>query len=146
MRTDFNIKRAFQWKKERNWDTMYWMIDLHDTVFPGKYASDQAYEIYPYCIEVLQWLSKREDMKIIIWTSSFAKDVERVTQWFKKLDIIFDYYNENPECGNTDYATFETKPYFNILLDDKAGFEGETDWMKIRTVLIELGEWFNWSG
>ena len=142
MRSDFNIGRALELKKKRKWDTMYWMIDLHDTVFPGKYASDQSVEVYDGCIEVLKWLSDRKDMRIIIWTSSYAKDASKITGWLKVThDISIDYYNSNPECDNTSYATFETKPYFNVLLDDKAGFEGEFDWFEIKGVLKKLGEW-----
>lgn len=138
----FNIERSFQWKKERGWDTLYWLIDLHDTVFPGKYASDQDYEVYAGALEVLKWISDREDQKIVIWTSSYAAHYHEVKEFFEKEHIItLDYHNDNPECGNTDYADFTTKPYFNILLDDKAGFVGDTDWFLIKQELTRIGEW-----
>ena len=138
----FNIERAFRHKKERGWDTIYWMVDLHDTIFPGKYASDQSYDVYPHCVEVLRWISHRPDQCIIVWTSSYAKDFEKMRVWFWNTHGIFlDYHNENPECGNTELAEFTTKPYFNILLDDKAGFVGETDWGLIKQELIRIGEW-----
>lgn len=138
----FNIERSFKLKAERGWDTLYWLVDLHDTVFPGAYASDQNYEMYDGAVEVLKWISDRPDMKIIIWTSSFADHVDDVKKFFKdEHNITFDYYNNNPECGNTPYATFETKPYMNIGLDDKFGFEGVTDWKTIKLELIRIGEW-----
>lgn len=142
MRTDFNIARAFEQKHQRGWEFMYWMIDLHDTVFPGKYASDQDLDMYPGCAEVLQWISNRPDQKIIIWTSSYDQHVNEVRQMlWDDHKIVIDFYNENPDCGNTHYATFETKPYFNVLLDDKAGFQGETDWFAIKKVLQNIYEW-----
>lgn len=52
-----------------------------------------------------------------------------------------DDHNENPECGNTDYADFTTKPYFNILLDDKAGMEMNSDWSLVKSELQRIGEW-----
>ena len=138
----FNIENLFKLKKERNWDTLYWMIDLHNTIFPGKYASDQSYDVYPYALEVLKWVSDRKDMRIIVWTSSYAKDFFEVQKWFRDNHKIWlDWHNDNPECGNTDYADFGTKPYFNIGLDDKFGFCGETDWLNIKHELIRVGEW-----
>lgn len=138
----FNIENAFKLKKERGWDTIYWMIDLHNTVFPGKYESDQEFSVYPNCLKVLKYISNRNDMKIIVWTSSYAKHYDAVKDYFRhKSGIIFDYHNENPECGNTEYADFSTKPYFNILIDDKAGFCGESDWFLIEDELKRIGEW-----
>jgi hypothetical protein len=138
----FNIERAFKMKKERGWSTIYWMVDLHDTVFPGKYASDQDFEVYDGALEVLKYISDRKDMKIIVWTSSYASHFEDVRRFFEKEHIIvLDWHNHNPECGSTELADFDTKPYFNILLDDKCGFEGETDWKLVKDELTRIGEW-----
>jgi hypothetical protein len=138
----FNIQRAFKQKQERGWDTIYWMIDIHETIFQGKYCSDQDFTVSDECIEVLKWISDRPDCKIIIWTSSYAKHYEDVKQHFTdKYNITLDYHNENPECGNTDYADFTTKPYFNILLDDKAGMEMNSDWSLVKSELQRIGEW-----
>jgi len=43
-------------------------------------------------------------------------------------NIIFDYVNENPECPSTELADFSRKMYYNFLIDDKSGFDPETDW------------------
>lgn len=138
----FNIERAFHWKKERGWDTLYWMMDIHDTILKGKYSNDQDLTPSEEAIEVLQWISDREDQKIIIWTSSYAEHFGKLRQCFAdKYSIILDYHNENPECGNTEYADFTNKPYFNIGLDDKFGFCSETDWKLIKDELIRIGEW-----
>jgi hypothetical protein len=128
----FNIERAFRLKKERGWDTLYWMIDIHDTCFPGKYASDQDFKMYDGALEVLKYISDRPDMKIIVWTSSYWAHYTEVRDFFEKEHIIIlDWHNENPECGSTKLADFGTKPYFNILLDDKCGFCGESDWYTV---------------
>ena len=49
--------------------------------------------------------------------------------------IRFDYANENPEVGKTSFQNFEVKLYFNVGIDDKFGFEAETDWVKVIEVL-----------
>ena len=42
--------------------------------------------------------------------------------------IKFDYINENPLEVNSELSDFSKKFYFNILLDDKAGFYPKEDW------------------
>lgn len=55
----------------------------------------------------------------------------------KKDDIIFNGFNENLEAENTIYGDYSKKPYFNILLEDKAGFEPEKDWLDIYHYLLK---------
>lgn len=136
----FNLERAFRTKKERGWDKIYIAIDFHDTIFKGYYQTDQEFEFYPYAKNVLRNWTKREDIVLIAYTCSHAKDFERVNKWMNEHGINFEYLNENPECGNTDLAAFHQKFYFNVLLDDKAGMCGEEDWWNIITELRRIGE------
>lgn len=127
------FRTALKNKKERGWDTVYWCIDVHDTILKGKYESDQDYEFYPDAIKVLKWISEQEDHRIIIWTCSYAKEFDRLRSYmFCKYGIRLDYHNENPECGDTEIAEFTDKFYFNILLDDKAGFDARKDWTDLK--------------
>ena len=67
---------------------------------------------------------------------AFIRKIEK--KWEKiyvVVDIHFDYANENPEVGNTSFQNFEVKLYFNVGIDDKFGFEPETDWVKVIEVL-----------
>jgi hypothetical protein len=128
----FNIDRAHTLMNERGWDTLWWMIDIHDTIFKGKYASDQEFELYPGCVDVLKWISDQPNHEIILWTSSYGDDAQRVVSYFKeKHNIHIDFFNENPKCKSTGIADFSVKPYFNILLDDKCGGNFEFDWLLI---------------
>lgn len=137
----FNIERAFARKKKENWPYLYWAIDLHDTVFKGHYTANQELQLYPGAEEVLALLTDREDMKLIAYSSSHYIDFANIGRWLKvNHQIRFSYFNENPECSSTSLASFEDKFYFNILLDDKAGFVGETDWLLIKEELIRIGE------
>ena len=137
-----NIRRTFEQKKERGWDTVYVLLDVHGTILPSTHHEGNKLEfISSDCVPVLQWFSKRKDIKIILWTSSFSDEIVKVIEWLKTFDIEIDYVNRNLECKNTKYADFALKPYFNIIVDDKSGFEPETDWAEIRTELIQIGEW-----
>jgi hypothetical protein len=66
-----------------------------------------------------------------MWTSSFIEVQEEALEFFDSHDIYFDYGNQNPEVWNTKTGCFDQKFYFSVLLDDKAGFDFDTDWKLI---------------
>lgn len=137
----FSIQRSFRQMKERGWDKVYWAIDLHDTVFKGDHKPRSVGgEFYPRAKEVLQRLSAREDCSLILWSCSYGPIIKKTIEWFAEHEIKIDYANENPECGNTLTGDFTQKFYFNVLLDDKAGFEGETDWHIVEQELDTIDE------
>lgn len=138
----FNIERAFQDKTRRGWEKLYWAIDLHDTVISGKYNRyNIGSKIYDGAPEVFHWMRGRSDMVPILYTSSHNDAIQNELEKLRHAGIWFQYINENPECPNTDLCDFSAKFYFNILLDDKAGFVGETDWYIIQHELKRLGQW-----
>jgi hypothetical protein len=141
----FNIARTFEMQKVKHWPETYWCIDLHGTIIPsGKDSNDKTdkLEFYPDAKEVLQHLSNRLDVIMILWTST---PIERLMSILLGLemnhDITFTYVNENPHALNTPRSDFSQKFYFSVLLDDRAGFEPETDWTAIKNELIRIGEW-----
>lgn len=134
----FNIERTFKLKVDRNWDTLYVAVDLHGTI--AKPYHD-CLEYYNGAVEVLKWFNKRADFKLILWTSSYPREILQFLAEMKSKDVNFDFINENPLEKNRGFACFEQKFYFNILLDDKAGFDPETDWLLIKQELIRIGEW-----
>jgi len=139
------IKTAFRKKKERGWGKyprMFWAIDLHDVIIHGTYTlNNEGRELYPDGEEVLQWLTNRKDMCLILYTSSHNNSIVDILQWLNNHGIKFDYINENPDCSDTELCSFKDKFYFDIMLEDKAGFEGKTDWLEIKNALIEEKEW-----
>jgi 5'(3')-deoxyribonucleotidase len=139
------IKTAFEKKIRRGWDKwphMYWAIDLHDVIIPGTYTrNNDGRQFYPNAEEVLQWLSSRQDMCIILYTSSHEDSISDIINWLADQHIVINYVNENPECKDTDLCSFSSKFYFDIMLEDKAGFMGMTDWRIIKDTLKELNEW-----
>lgn len=138
----FNIRRAFEDKKRKNWEKLYWAIDLHDVVIQGKYNKfNDGAEIFPYAREFFAWAKSRTDMVLILWTSSHKDAQQNILDKLAKEGITFNYVDENPEVPTTELCDFARKFYFNVLLDDKAGFEGETDWKLIIDELTAIGEW-----
>ena len=122
----FNIKRSFKQKKERGWDKLWWFIDLHDTICKGDYLLNGG-EITFY----------KGAKKVLQLSSCSHKDnLNKVLGWFNQNNITFNHVNENPDIGNNKLSDFSEKPYFNVFLDDKAGFEGETDWDLVEQELI----------
>lgn len=137
----FNIKNTFKLKYIKNWDTIYILIDVHGVIIPNSLHGNVYTFICNDCIEVLQWFSKRKDICIILWTSSYSGEIAALIDWLAMYAIDIDYVNHNPQEKNTDKADFTYKPYYNILLDDKAGLEPLTDWAEIKKQLIDIGEW-----
>ena len=138
----FNIERAFKHQKERGWEKTFWCIDVHDTICRSTYESGKIDRVfYSDAKDVLTYLSSRVDVCLILFTCSHRDDIDNILGWLKENGLKIDYVNENPEQPSTKLSNFEQKMYYNVLLDDKAGFEGETDWTLIKNELIRLGEW-----
>lgn len=138
----FNIRKTFEDKAKRNWEKVYFCVDLHDVVIEGKYnRMNEGAEFGPNAINVLQQLSYRKDIVLILWTSSHDDAVKAILNKMKDSGIEFRYVNENPECPNTELCDFNKKLYFNILLDDKAGFSIDSDWFLVESELKRVGAW-----
>lgn len=124
----------------RGWDRVYWAIDLHSTLIKPNYAAGAGGYIsyYQGSTAVMRELTQRTDSTLIMYTCSWPKEIERYREVFKTDGIVFDHVNENPDVKQTGYGYYFDKPYFNIMLDDKAGFDPSTDWEDIRQTLNRL--------
>ena len=143
MSLETHIKNVFTvLKPKRGWKTIYWMVDVHGVIIPGSWARSNDLQFVTWdCLGPLMWISGREDQRLILWTSSYYEELKKLGDWLFTFGIKVDYVNKNPEEENTQYANFSFKPYFNILIDDKAGFVPETDWKLVKQTLIDIGEW-----
>jgi hypothetical protein len=138
----FNIERTFVDKAKRRWQKIFIAVDVHDVILEGKYnLNNDGAGYMPNAIKVLQQWSKREDVSLIMWTSGHVGPTSKVLDNLEKQGVHFKHVNSNPECPNDALCDFGKKFYFNILLDDKAGFEGKTDWFLIEKELKRIGEW-----
>ena len=84
-------------------------------------------------------MTTRDDICLILWSGCYDEQLEAYQRHFAEEGIRFDYANENPEVGNTSFQNFEVKLYFNVGIDDKFGFEVDTDWVKVIEVLGKCG-------
>ena len=135
-----NLKRTFTDYKIKGWDRIFVLLDAHGTIIPSGEHESISF-ISKDAKQVLRWMSKRPEIRLILWTSSYMWEYNRICKWLESHGIHIDYVNENPEAKDTERACFSRKPYYNICIDDRSGFEPETDWAEMKCQLIELGEW-----
>lgn len=133
-----SFEGAFKRMKDRNWDKIYVLVDIHDTILKACYYEQENYEWFPYAKEALDIMSHAERISLILWTSTHEDTIKKYLEFFKKNGITFDMVNQNIETENTDLASFDDKLYFNVGLDDKFGFDAEIDWEIIYHYLVEF--------
>ena len=128
------IEKAFVVMDKRGWDKIYYFFDIHETILYPDYDAKHENELrfYPHAKEVLQYLSQRKDIAISLYTCSYPREIQEYVKFFSKHGIDFEYVNKNPDVKNTTYGYYEDKPYYNVLFEDKAGFDAEEDWQYIK--------------
>ena len=122
---------AFKRMKEKNWDYIYVLVDVHRTIFKPSYYDIENYEYYPCAKTVLQLLTANPKIKLILWTSTYMNEIDKYIHVMEKDYIKFDFINHNYDVKDTDIQYFGDKLYFNVGLDDKFGFDPEKDWVEI---------------
>ena len=126
------IHKQFSVARERGWDRTYWAIDLHGTVIRPNYRDDELpTDYYEGALEGMRLLTERSDVRLIMYTCSWPAEIDRYVEKFKADGVRFDHFNANPEVASEGYGHYEDKPYFNVLLDDKAGFVPDLHWTEI---------------
>ena len=123
------IDKAFCIAESRGWDKIYVAVDIHDTIVASNYSKTSiSTTFYPMAKKVLQYLSRRKDVVLILYTCSHPEESVLYSKFFESNDIHFDYINCNPEVENHGYGCYDKKIYFNVLIEDKAGFDANVDW------------------
>lgn len=134
-----SIHNAFKIKESRNWEKIYFAIDIHGTILKSNYKSgDISKEFYPHAKAALQELTKRNDIVLILYTCSFPHEIDLYLKYFEENGIHFEYVNSNPEIESNDYGCFDSKFYFNVLFDDKASFDAEKEWHEVLFALKKI--------
>lgn len=124
------IYNAFEKARQRSWEYIIFLIDIHDTIFKGTYSETENFEYLGKAKEALQLMSFRKDIKIILWSSTFNKS-KYILQLYKD-NIIIDAFNRNIDgIENTEIACFDEKPFFAVGIDNAFGFDAETDWEEV---------------
>jgi hypothetical protein len=129
------IKKMFLHAESKEWYETYFLFDLHGVIsIPDYRKTVKEIDYYPYVKETLQYISKnRPDVIMILFTSSYPDEIEKYMETFRRDGIVFKYVNENPEISDSSghFGYYYKKPYFNVLFDDKAGFDPLRDWKPI---------------
>lgn len=125
------FNKAFKAKKENNWEKIYVLVDIHDTIMEGTKPEGDTLLWYESALEALQMMTNRDDICLIMWTGAYSSRIKKYIWILKSMGIVFDYLNENPEADSNEYYCQSNKIYFNIGIDDRFGFEPEEDWKKI---------------
>lgn len=137
------ITRAYATMWARNWQKIYICVDLHDTCIVANYAQggyswltvDPGHTPIP---AILRELAGLPEIELILWSSCYPDEQPRIIEFFGQHGIPVNYFNTNPEVANTVTGDFSQKPYFSVLIDDKAGFDYHTDWQTVRDVIMEV--------
>ena len=76
---------------------------------------------------------------MIMFTSSYPAEINYYNGVFKHFDINFKYINENPDINTSkgNFGHYTSKFYFNVLFEDKAGFDPMNDWEDVYHYLLE---------
>jgi len=132
------LKNHFEYKEKRGWDKTYWFFDIHGTILKPNYQyGNIPTEYYPYAKEALQFISQLPDVCMVLYTCSHQHEIDEYIQFFEKEGIRFQYINDNPEVITdvNGYGCYDKKPYINVLFEDKAGFDPETEWLEVLTLM-----------
>ena len=125
--------KAFSLMSERNWDYIAVAVDLHGTVFVPTYSETLAKEFYPHAEETLQLMSDHPKCLLYMYTCSHFRDRVNTSFYLKQrgIDMEIEAHPVMDQMGikNSKFQDFVDKPYFNVLLDDKAGFDPNRDWV-----------------
>lgn len=134
-----HVVDAYEKMRARGWDTIYYLLDLHGTVYHNSYDGHD-YKVYDRAIPCLKRLCALPETQLILWSSVGPLDKETyiddlVNRGIPMKSIIG--FNTNPrESAGTKVADFSEKPYFSVGIDDKFGFDPDTDW----DILVDTAE------
>ena len=144
MSIDRAILMARNKRIDRKWDTTHWLIDWHGTICEGSYDPHVlSMQFYPKAVEALQALTARSDFRFILWTSSYSNAIHPFMRRLQEdHGIHVDFVNQNPEVQNTDTGKFNLKPYCDIIIDDKAGFDPLTEWSIVLDWCNNIDRWY----
>jgi hypothetical protein len=134
------IKQSFLDKERKGFDRLYYFFDIHGTILKPNYQfGNTPKEFYPYAKETLQFLSTLPDVVMCLYTCSHPNEIDEYLELFKSSDINFVYVNENPEVKTQigGYGCYDKKPYMNVLFEDKASFDPETEWEEVLIFMKE---------
>lgn len=104
-------------------EALFIAFDFDNTIFDYHNSGRDFHEI----ITLLKTCSEQGHKMILLTSNEDEKKLDFIRYYCSHFGIRIDYVNENPEV-----CTSCRKPYYNILLDDRAGLTEAFD------VLLEV--------
>lgn len=130
------IKNCLENAKLKGWDKTNWAFNIHGTMLMPTFKTGVVSTVfYPYAKEVMQILSRQKNIVRILYTCSYPEEIVQYLKYFETFDICFDHVNENPDVCTGAYGHYDRKFYFNVLFEDKAGFDPLSDWKEVYELL-----------
>lgn len=136
------VKLAYE-KHSEKYPHIFWKIDLHGVCLRSSYKSGEYEWINNDVVPALKEIMSCPHSKIILWSSCYEHEQQKIIDFFNNSGIRVDFFNENPMFANTEYGCFDQKFYFSILVDDKAGFDPDTEWKLIHDFLVNKNKQSN---
>ena len=116
------IRNAYAKFDTRNYDYLYLALDIHGTCADSDYHNVSS-SLYNVAIKPLQVISHLPEVKIILFSCCHPHDFESYFKLFQQNDIKISYFNSNPEIPNTKMGCFDLKFYYDVIFEDKGGFD-----------------------
>ena len=126
------IIKAYRIASERGWEYVYVLVDAHDTICESNYKDAEA-PFYPQAIKYLKLICAFPEIYPVLWTSCYPEEGPKYIKRLAAAGVFFKGLNETP-VENTKTGDFRKKPYFSILIDDKAGFD-PAEWELVYTTI-----------
>lgn len=134
------FNRAYKKFENNELKCIYILIDVHGTIFPPLKNNKENFIFYPYAQKVLEIFTKCQYIKTILWTGSSYEAIKKIIDILNENNIIFDFINSNPDkTKNNENNLIPIKFYFSIGIDDRFGFNPESDWKRIYEYLLKKG-------
>jgi len=136
------IIRSYKRFKQKGYPNWYWAIDVHDVIFIGDYKVDCELRWVRDAKRALKILGMIPEIKVILYTSTRKDKTQAIIdKILAETGLTIHGVNENPDFMNdpSGLCEFDKKFCFDVLLDDKAGFDAANQWEEIIEVLIDLG-------
>jgi hypothetical protein len=127
------VRKAYEYNKKVGRVNFFISVDIHDTIAESNYSDDMPMVI-DCAIDALKKLNSFPEIVLILFSSSYNHS--QYIEYFKKHGVFFKYFNENPEVCDTKTGDFSKKFFYNLLIDDKAGFD-RSDWITVTSSVEE---------
>lgn len=89
-------------------------VDFDDTIHD---TFNRGFKHFKALIVLLRLLQRDFNCTLCVWTAN--QDETKVREFWEANELVINYYNTSPLADRFPGP----KPYFNILLDDRAGLD-----------------------